>query len=64
MKTFAQVRKSKNTEKVINGIKVMFQDDPKGIAVHIDGDKLDVYPDMQRATKMANEFIRQLKGTE
>lgn len=64
MKTFADVRKSKSTEKIIDGIKVKFQNDPKGIAVHIEGDKLDVYPDMQKAVKMANEFIRQLKGTE
>lgn len=64
MKTFADVRKSKSTEKIIDGIKVKFLNDPKGIAVHIEGDKLDVYPDMQKAVKMANEFIRQLKGTE
>jgi hypothetical protein len=64
MKTFAQIRESKGTEKKIDGILVKFQPDPKGVAVYIEGDKLDVYSDMEQATKMADEFVRQLKGTK
>lgn len=64
MKTFAQIRESKSTEKKIDGILVKFQPDQRGVAVYIEGDKLDVYPDMDQATKMADEFVKQLKGTK
>jgi hypothetical protein len=64
MKSFKQIRSPKHTEKKIDGIKVSFQKDSKGVAVYIEGDKLDVYPNEQQATKMATEFIRQFKGTK
>jgi len=62
MRTFAQIREAKGTEIKIDGIKVKFQPDLKGVVVYIEGDKLDVYPNMEQATKMANEFVKQLKG--
>ena len=62
MRTFAQIREAKGTETKIDGIKVKFQPDLKGVVVYIEGDKLDVYPNMEQATKMANEFVKQLKG--
>lgn len=62
MKSFAQIRESKGTEKKIDGIHVKFQPDQKGVVVYIEGDKLDVYPNMEQATKMATEFVKQLKG--
>jgi hypothetical protein len=62
MKSFAQVRESTSTEKKIDGIKVKFQPNQKGVVVYVEGDKLDIYPDMNRAVKMASEFVKQLKG--
>lgn len=64
MKSFAQIRESKGTEKKIDGILVKFQPSLNGVVVYIEGDKLDVYPDMEQAAKMADEFVRQLKGTK
>ena len=62
MKTFVQIREAKGTEKKIDGVKVKFQPDLNGVVVYIEGDKLDVYPDMEQATRMADEFVKQLKG--
>lgn len=64
MKTFATVRQTKPAIKKIDGIKVEFQKVKTGIAVNIEGDLLDVYPNEQQATKFATEFIRQLKGKQ
>lgn len=61
MKTFANIRQVKPTTKKIDGMKVEFQKVKSGIAVHIEGDLLDVYPNEQQATKFATEFIKQLK---
>jgi hypothetical protein len=61
MKTFAAVRQTKPTIKKIDGMKVEFQKVKAGVAVNIEGDLLDVYPNEQQATKFATEFIKQLK---
>lgn len=61
MKTFATIRLVKPIVKKIDGMKVEFQKVKAGVAVNIEGDLLDVYPNEQQATKFATEFIKQLK---
>ena len=61
MKTFANIRQVKPIVKKIDGMKVEFQKVKAGVAVNIEGDLLDVYPNEQQATKFAAEFIKQLK---
>lgn len=64
MKTFAKVRRSTQPVKKIDGFKVEFQKTKTGVAVKIEGDLLDVYPNEQQATKFATEFIKQLKAQQ
>ncbi len=61
MKTFAKIRQAKPTVKKIEGVNVDFKKVSNGVAVSIEGDLLDVYPNEQQATRFATEFIKQLK---
>lgn len=68
MKTFnklcEQIKQSvKDTTKKIGGVKVTYRSEGNGVAVYIDGDRLDVYPNQQKAERMASEFIKMYKGT-
>ena len=60
MKTLSQLR-NKTTTKKINGTVVAFKNVSNGVAVTIDGEVLDVYPNINQAEKMATEFLKQLK---
>ena len=66
MKTFSEVRNRKVSGKVvydkrISRIPVKIIDTAKGFAVHIDGDLLDTFKNLQQAKKSAEIAIKELK---
>lgn len=68
MKTFRQLCEAKMppgehvADMKIKRVSVMIHKDKGKYVVYLDGDKLDSYATQKQAERMAQEFIKQLKG--
>ena len=63
MKTFQQIREGAKVvfNKKIDKVPVKIVKEPKGFAVYIDGDLLDVFKSQSEAEKTAKTVIKELK---
>ena len=71
MKTFSELREARKKkmppgehvfDTKIKGIEVMVHKEKGKFSLYIDGDKLDVFRDLNSAKKAGSEFVKQYKG--
>ena len=71
MKTFSELREARRKkmppgehvfDTKIKGIEVMVHKEKGKFVVYVDGDKLDVFRDLNSAKKAGSEFVKQYKG--
>ena len=71
MKTFSELREARRKgmppgehvfDTKIKGIEVMIHKEKGKFVLYIDGDKLDVFSNLNSAKKAGTEFVKQYKG--
>lgn len=63
MKSFIEIREANKTlfDKKIDGIPVKIVKEKKGVCAYVDGDKLDIFKNMEEALDSVKTVIKELK---
>ena len=71
MKTFSELREARKKkmppgehvfDTKVKGVGIMVHKEKGKFVVYVDGDKLDVFRDLNSAKKAGSEFVKQYKG--